>query len=283
MRFASSSLLTLFLFCLVHAQATGRSGAASVEGSVWSGSIRAPQEDGKLVESFYRCEFLVGNRLQCRYSGTTYTNNTWHQTGRAIRMEMNDGYSTWLGTIDGDRMSGNSANKIGHTWSWVLTRQTQEPGTTRTTLLPEWIKYSSAAGRFTILIPVEPKFTENQVDSAVGKLVNNVYMALTDAGAFAISYADYPANNADPQAVLDNVLDGAIKGIKGTSISSTNITHKGHPGREFQASTEGSVYTSRIFLVNNRLYQIVVVTAPGKVSAAEINRYLTSFDLKTNP
>lgn len=153
----------------------------------------------------------------------------------------------------------------------LLTHGAQDTG--------EWIKYSSEAGRFSILMPVQPKVQEQPVKTAAGELTNHVFLALKGSAAFAISYADYPQNDADPQKVLDNVRQGAITGIKGTLISGSNITHKGYPGREFQASTEGALYTSRIFLVNNRLYQMVVVAPAGSLTTAEISKYLTSFNL----
>lgn len=283
-RLATISLLALFLSSLAFAQTVGaKASARSLEGTMWEGTIKAPDSNGEFRDNAYQFQFLPGNKLHWKWNGTLYTNATWQQTGLSVRVELNDGYSTWLGTIEGNRMSGSSANQLGHKWSWVLTRKVELPtqaAALNTQATGGWIRYSSAKGRFSILMPTQPKVQEQPVDTDGGKLINHVFLSQSGTAAFAISYADYPQNNADPQKVLDDVRQGAITGIKGTFISGKNITHKGFHGREFQASTQGALYTSRIFIVNNRLYQMVVVAPIGQLTAADINKFLTSFDLK---
>lgn len=274
-RLVALSFITLLLASVTLAQTAS---VPSVEGTTWTGTVRAPDSNGKFNDNEYVIEFLPGNRLHWNWNGTEYTNATWQQTGRAIRIEMNNGYSTWLGTIERNRMSGTSVNKLGHKWDWVLTQRVEL--ITQAIPAPGWINYSSRTGRFSIMMPAEPTLQEQPVDTAAGKLMNYVFLSQKGSAAFAISYADYPQNDADPQGVLDRVRDGAVTGIKGTLVSGKNITHKGYPGREFQASTQGALYTSRIFLVKDRLYQMVVVAPATQLSAAETNRFLTSFDLK---
>ena len=280
MRCAAILLLTLCLFCLAHAQVS--ESVSSVAGTSWAGIVNAPDSAGRFQDYAYEFEFLTGNKLRWRWRGTVYVNGTWQQNGRDILLEMTDSYSTWRGTIEGNRMSGSSFNKEGYKWNWVLLRQTRAL-TPSAQIIPapgEWINYSSAAGRFGVLMPAEPRVTEQGLEIGAGKLVNNVFLALTQFAVFSVSYADFPPKTSKSKSLLDNVRKGVINGIKGTLISSSNISHKGHSGREFQASSDSGVYTSRIFLVNSRLYQLVVVAVPGKVSAEDVHRFLNSFDLK---
>ncbi|MBD0325596.1 MAG: hypothetical protein ICV68_04155 [Pyrinomonadaceae bacterium] len=283
-RFVSLSLLILFLSTLALAQTKGGvADVRSLQGTSWVGTVRAPDSNGEFHDNSYQIDFLPGNQVRWNTNGNVYTNGKWRQNGRSFSLELNDGYSTWLGTIEGDRISGNSINKLGHKWTWSLSRKGSRDmggGTPITQPTGGWIKYTSNEGRFSVLMPVQPKVSSQPVDTAAGKLINNVVLSQTTTAAYAVSYADYPQNNADPQTVLDSVRSGAINGIKGTLISGKNITHKGFPGREFQASTEGALYTSRIFLVNNRLYQMVVVAPANQSSATDVNKFLTSFDLR---
>lgn len=282
--FAALSVLTLCLFSLGHAQTTGAPAPIpSLAGTVWTSTLNAPQADGTTLERFYECEFFAGNRLRCEYSGTVLTNGTWFQNERLFRMDFNDGYSSWLGAIEGDRIIGNSVNKLGHKWTWVFARKARAaaPTPTGSSDSNAWIKYSDSPGRFSVLMPVAPVKSEHLVDKDGGKITNNIFMAKTAAAAFALSYADY-TDVSEPEKVLERVRDGAINGIKGKLVSSTEVSHRGFPGLEFQASLEGALYTSRIYLVKARLYQMVVVAAPGTVTSTEINRYLTSFDLSTD-
>lgn len=285
-RFVLVSLLLFSLSTLALAQRP----AGTIEGTTWTGTVRAPDSTGEFHDYDYQFDFLPGNRVRWKWSGQFFTNGTWQQTGRAIRMELNDGYSTWLGTLDGRRMSGNSVNRLGHKWDWVLVQQAASDSSGPVGPVPlgskpatgGWIKYSSERGRFSVVMPTQPSPRDQPIDSAAGPTVNHVFMSVKGSAAFAVSYADYPqaSDSADPQVVLDNVRQGALNGIKGTLVSSRRIMHKGYPGREFQASTKGALYTSRIYLVGNRLYQLVVVAPVGALSDTEINRFLTSFDLQ---
>ena len=121
---AALLVLTVCLFNLGNAQTTGTPAPVpSLAGTVWTSKLNAPQADGTTLERFYECEFLAGNKLRCEYSGTVLTNGTWFQNERLFRMDFNDSYSSWLGAIEGDRISGNSVNKLGHKWTWVFTRK----------------------------------------------------------------------------------------------------------------------------------------------------------------
>lgn len=278
----SIAVAALVSCCFIGVQAQERGAGSptpSIAGSRWTGNVRAPQADGTTADRFYRCEFQAGNRLRCEFAATALTNGTWFQNDKLLRMDLNDGYSSWLGSIDADRMSGNAVNKLGHKWSWVFTRVVPDV-TSRTTISSEWITHSDAPGRFSILMPVPPVKSEQPVETEAGKLINNLFLAQTPTAAFLISYVDHVVPQ-DAQQTLLRVRDGAIKGVKGTLLSSENITHKGYPGFEFRASTpEGAVYTSRIYLVSGRLYQIVVVASGSNPISKDINRYMTSFDLK---
>lgn len=274
--------LTLCFACLAHSQVSEPVSVPNVAGSSWAGIVNAPDSAGRFQDYAYEFEFLTGNKLRWRWRGTVYVNGAWQQNGRDILIEMNDSSATWRGTIEGDRMSGNSFNKQGYKWNWVLLRQTRAlPPSAQVIPAPrEWVTYSSAAGGFVALMPAEPRVTEQALQIGTEKVANSVFLALTQFAVFVVSYADVPLPTSNSKSILDNVRKGAVVGISGTLISSSNISHKGYPGREFQASSDSGLYTSRIFLVNSRLYQLVVVAVPGKVTTEDVQRFLDSFDLK---
>ena len=281
-RFAHIFIVTLCLSCLAHAQVSEP--VSSIAGTSWAGIVNSPDAAGRFQDYAYEFEFLPGNKLRWRWRGTVYVNGSWQQNGRDILIQMNDSSSTWQGTIEEDRMSGSSFNKDGYRWKWVLLRQTR-PLPPSAQIIPapgEWISYTSTAGRFGVLMPLEPRVTEQGLEIGGGKLVNNVFLALTQFAVFVVSYADFPPHTSKSGALLDKVRKGVIDGIKGTLISGSNINHKGYRGREFQASSDSGVYTSRIFLVNARLYQLAVVAVPGKVAPEDVQRFLNSFDLRND-
>lgn len=280
---AAILLLMPGLSCLTSAQVTDP--VSSVGGSSWAGIVNTPDASGKFQDYAYEFEFLDGNKLRWRWRGTVYVNGTWQQKGQEILLELIDNHSTWRGTIEGDRMVGSSLNNQGYKWNWVLLRQTRPlPASTQAIPIPEkWFKYSSTSGDFIAQMPVEPRITEQALTIDDVQVVNNVALALTQFAVFAVSYADLPPNISGSKNLLDRVRKGVLDGISGKLKSNSNISHKRYPGREFHATAESGLYTSRIFLVNNRLYQLVVVGVPGRVSDDEVRWFLSSFDFAVKP
>jgi hypothetical protein len=141
--------------------------------------------------------------------------------------------------------------------------------------------FSSADGRFSILMPGAPKYESTNVDTAAGTLVMHSYM-VEDAGmAYGVIYSDYPdfMKDADPQAVLDGGRDGAVAKIKGTLISETPLTLGGYPGRDITVSAGTLGFRSRIYLVNTRIYSVIVTGPTDKLKLPRVDEVLDSFKL----
>lgn len=149
-----------------------------------------------------------------------------------------------------------------------------------------WRKFSSDVGRFNVLMPVAPKVSSREAESPAGKLTLHVFDASSGLGYFAVTYADYPGaarDAAHAEQVLDGVRTGVLRGVKGELLSEKKISIKGHPGREFKASGKVQgfdvVFTWRIYLVGQRLYQLAVGTQAKDSEHADIAKFLTSFEL----
>lgn len=150
----------------------------------------------------------------------------------------------------------------------------------------EWQKFNSPEGRFNILMPSKPEHEVKEVDSPLGKLTLYAYAASNDTGYFLVSYGDYPVEPKDAaqkEMVLDGVRTGVLNGLGAEMSGEKKITLAGHPGREFTANKaiQGTevVFTWRIYLVGQRLYQLAAVTPKASAGSPEISKFLTSFDL----
>ncbi len=87
-------------------------------GTVWAG----PDSDGDL----YEFHFLDDGALHYQNPSGFHTNGTWSNAGGQIQFQMNDGFSTYRGEIDGSGMHGEAWNKQGRRWTWQLKRKTDE-------------------------------------------------------------------------------------------------------------------------------------------------------------
>lgn len=96
-------------------------------------------------------------------------------------------------------------------------------------------------------------------------------------------YNEYAAstNSVTPEQRLDGARDGAVSNIKGTLIAETEIMLDNYPGRDIQIASMDNQFTirTRMYMVNNRLYQIAVVTAKDTAFTDGMTAFLDSFKL----
>ncbi len=103
--------------------------------------------------------------------------------------------------------------------------------------------------------------------------------------AYMVGYADYPEGIVE-RMNLDQSLDAARDGMLGEySARVTNekrILLDSYPGKEF--SFEGTIKNtrftgySRIFLVDQRLYQLIAIGERAVVDKEDVDRFFLSFE-----
>ena len=148
----------------------------------------------------------------------------------------------------------------------------------------EFKPLTSQEGGFAVEMPGEPKQETKATETAAGPIQFHMFSVEMSSGsvAYIVSYNDYPralVAFGTPDSLLDGVVEGAVG--KGRSVKSQrNVALAGHPGREFTAVlASGHEYASRVFLVKERLYQLNVVSDPGKVDEQDKLRFFDSFKL----
>ena len=105
--------------------------------------------------------------------------------------------------------------------------------------------------------------------------------------AYYVSYADYPAEiieQSDPIKILEGSRDGASQSVSGKVTSDKPISLDRHPGREITVegkdeNGQSVTIKSRIFLVDNRLYQIMVISPQRNFDNNAADTFLQSFKL----
>ncbi len=151
--------------------------------------------------------------------------------------------------------------------------------------------FSSDAGRFSIVTPT--KFTEQTQTTEVpniGSIDIHTFSGQQGDIAYYVTYTDYPVEivqKSDPNKMLEGSRDGASSSVNGVITADSSISIDTYPGREFivEATDEsGKSYAikSHVFLVDNRLYQIMVITPKGKPLSKGSDEFLLSFKLLGN-
>lgn len=154
-------------------------------------------------------------------------------------------------------------------------------GATQADLPPDWKDFVCEPGRFTVAMPMKPTDKKQVVKTATGSLnVMLWYAEGKNDALFAVSYCDFTEADVKKATIakrLDQARDGAVESARGTLKSEKAIELEGHPGRELVIEKDKEIIArTRIFLVKNRLYQVMAL---GSVPAKEASSFLESFRL----
>ena len=152
----------------------------------------------------------------------------------------------------------------------------------------EWRSMDIAEGGFRMLMRGQPHVSNQQLDTPAGRMGAHLYSSDRPASYYAVGYSDYPlafAVTENPDAIFKGVRDTWLRRIGGRSIGpDRKLTLAGkYPGVEFTAegNAKGAAayLQARLFLVDQRLYQVIAMGRKGEVPQGDVNRYLNSFRL----
>lgn len=146
------------------------------------------------------------------------------------------------------------------------------------------------APTFTVELPGAAEMKEGVEKTQAGDVKTTTWGLQTDAAFYAVSIADYPPGMmgaAVPSKVLEGARDGAMANVNGTVekdfsvFLDSGLPKKKYPGREFDGSTtSGLKLAARLFLVDDRLYQLISVSPKATFNAADFKKFADSFKLK---
>ncbi|NJP04392.1 MAG: hypothetical protein HC837_01535 [Chloroflexaceae bacterium] len=136
------------------------------------------------------------------------------------------------------------------------------------------------------MMPGTPEESSQNVDTDAGGMGLNTYQVALSNVAYTVMYSDFPQDMidlVDAAELLKGGQEGALGSLDGTLISEREIDLNGHPGREIVAESQiegiDAVLKGRFYLVNNRLYQTLVIGQKDRVTDEDMNRFLDSFSV----
>ncbi|MBN3947899.1 MAG: hypothetical protein HWQ38_16125 [Nostoc sp. NMS7] len=151
---------------------------------------------------------------------------------------------------------------------------------------PKWKLFTAPDGRFSILMPGNPNRNTQYQKTYMGEITLKIFVAQPPKQqvAYIVAYNDFPysyGEMADPQTLLNNARDMALKTTKSHLISQGNIrSSNNHPGKEIEyINSGGKITRSRMYVAEGRLYQVMAITTTKqqKTLAKTITGYLNSF------
>ncbi len=149
-----------------------------------------------------------------------------------------------------------------------------------------WRSFQDPGGKFTVLMPGQPQQRKQTQQTRLGNLeINTFAVEQPGLSAHLVTYTDFPVEfirTADPNKLLDNGRDEVVRRVQGRLLSESQVSLNGAPGRELKLKAPGElIIHSRIYLVEQRLYQLIVVTPESKATnlSGSIRGFFQSFRL----
>jgi len=139
---------------------------------------------------------------------------------------------------------------------------------------------------FSINLNQKPKSSVQKINTRECPIELHIYQSQDKFHQFAIVYSDYPQHVIDAnfsEKMLDGARDGAVKNVHGELLSEILFDFSGSQaeGRELHIKVNPKVVLrTRLILVDCRLYQLQVVTAPQYVFDKKVSKFFESFKLK---
>jgi hypothetical protein len=147
----------------------------------------------------------------------------------------------------------------------------------------DWKEFAPAEGRFKALMPGTPKPYKLDTESDFGKGVLHMNTVQAGKTMYGANYCDFPAEvkKAPLKQVYDSSRDGAVANLDGKLASENDIKLGDYSGREIQIDVAGGkqLFRARVFLVDQRLYQVVVFGSKEAVTSKDAEKFLDSFKL----
>ena len=156
-----------------------------------------------------------------------------------------------------------------------------------------WKLFYAADGSFRILMPGIPKETKQTVKTKSGNIKLNMFSVERpqEEVKYAVGYVDYSSEYIEllnrknlVEKALDNGRNNVVKKAKGTLISERKIRLGSYFGREISYSKPGgNIVKQRIYLVEKRLYQVIVETTKARQKFLTKSRegFLNSFNVSS--
>ena len=150
----------------------------------------------------------------------------------------------------------------------------------------EWVKYTSEEGRYSVLIPQQPKLSSQEVPAPGGKKFTQYMAQAGDADSFYIvGHFDYAP---DMVFSLDKARDGMLNAVKGTLLKEEAISLGGSSGKELKISSKNEGFDLllriRFYQIGRRIYvlqHIFQKSSESPALAVKTTRFFDSFKVVT--
>lgn len=147
-----------------------------------------------------------------------------------------------------------------------------------------WKQYPYPTDGFAISSPVQPTFSSQPKQTDAGTVELHTYMInLSDSGIVMISASQVKGLETFPaKDRLQKAKMGALQAGNATLTSEKEITLGTYPGLQYEATGQNLHVRARMYIVKNRLFQLLEISPLTVAFPADADRISTSFKVLSN-
>jgi hypothetical protein len=145
-----------------------------------------------------------------------------------------------------------------------------------------WVKYTSAAGHFSVSFPDKPQESEQDdknPDGTSAKIHIATY-ARSNEEVYIVTWFNlgsfFPKDKTMKQ-MLEESRDGAMNSMKAKKVTTTTTFLGKNPYIEYTFSGEDFIGKERIYLVNKTQYSVIAIYAVKAGLGTDADKFLSSF------
>jgi hypothetical protein len=143
-----------------------------------------------------------------------------------------------------------------------------------------WEKFTSAEGKFSIMLPGKPEPNKQTAESPYGPYTTYLFLAKDSGQVYIVGWVDYaPSFRFDTQKELEANRDNFAKGVKAEVKGTTPIKLGTYPGIEFTAENEQALFRSRVYIVGKRPYQLIAMWGKRGAEPLDAAKFFSSFTI----
>jgi len=158
--------------------------------------------------------------------------------------------------------------------------------TTMAVAEPDWIRFSSKQGKFSALMPFQPKFSEEKQTTSSGEVVVHSYTSNPSSNvAYCVAFTQLPDKQRErakehPEIYFAAATKTAL-GTNSTLLKERQFASDGHPAHELQfVRPPADLVTMRMYITDDRFYTTICLVRTNAAASTNIFRFLDSFHLR---
>ncbi len=145
-----------------------------------------------------------------------------------------------------------------------------------------WKEYNSEKGKFSILLPGEPKLGYRPIGADSDSSITQVANIIIAQKAWEVDYFDLSRPNsseAELKQLFDQTRDRILKMYSSELKEEVNLNTAKFPTREFRTKPDNRdrVFICRLVLVGQRVFEVWTLTERKFISSGDIPKYFDSF------